>query len=126
MKTLVEDGIGKLHQTTLSEVIRVVPHEMIKDFKSRQPRESGASDHHIIISNPDVQGTVIDKFYDQYEQLRAQNGGKPNHEDIPIFRQFIVEQYQKICDQYGCSGVSFSIKNRNEQVEISAQPYLGV
>ena len=85
MKTLVEDGIQKLHQTTLSEVIRVVPYEMIQDYKSRQPRETGGSDHQIIISNPDVQGAVIERFYDQYEKLREQNGDKiklRGHADI--------------------------------------------
>ncbi len=40
MKTLIEDGLQKLHQTTLSEVIRVVPSEMIKAFKARQQGKS--------------------------------------------------------------------------------------
>jgi type II secretory ATPase GspE/PulE/Tfp pilus assembly ATPase PilB-like protein len=35
MKTMIDDGIMKLDQTTLSELIRVVPHEMLKEFKSR-------------------------------------------------------------------------------------------
>ncbi len=126
MKTLVEDGIQKLHQTTLSEVIRVVPHEMIKDFKSRQPIESGGSDYQIIISNPDVQGAVIDKFYDQYQQLKNQNGLKHDAGSAPLFKQFISNHYQKICDKYGCKGVSFSLKNGNKNVEINAQPYMGV
>jgi type IV pilus assembly protein PilB len=126
MKTLVEDGIQKLHQTTLSEVIRVVPHEMIKDFKSRQPKESGGSDHTIIISNPDVQRAAIEKFYETYKQLIKNNGGKHSIGDLLMFKQFIMDYFQKICDHYSCNGVSFSIKNRDKKVEISAQPYLGV
>jgi len=35
MMTMIDDCILKLDQTTLSEIIRVVPHEMIKEFKSR-------------------------------------------------------------------------------------------
>ncbi|MBW2181281.1 MAG: hypothetical protein JRG81_13085, partial [Deltaproteobacteria bacterium] len=35
MKTMLDDAILKLDQTTLSEIIRIVPHEMIKEFKSR-------------------------------------------------------------------------------------------
>jgi len=35
MKTMLDDSILKLDQTTLSEIIRIVPHEMIKEFKSR-------------------------------------------------------------------------------------------
>jgi len=35
MKTMIDDGLSKLDQTTISEIIRLVPHEMIKEFKSR-------------------------------------------------------------------------------------------
>ncbi len=35
MKTMLDDAILKLDQTTLSEIIRIVHHEMIKEFKSR-------------------------------------------------------------------------------------------
>ena len=40
MKTMVDDCILKLNQTTLSEIIRVMPHEMIKEFKSRDFKPS--------------------------------------------------------------------------------------
>jgi type IV pilus assembly protein PilB len=36
MKTMVDDGLAKMSSTTLSEIIRVVPNEMLKEFKSRQ------------------------------------------------------------------------------------------
>ncbi len=36
MKTMLDDGMMKLDQTTLSELIRVVPHEMLKEFKMRK------------------------------------------------------------------------------------------
>jgi type IV pilus assembly protein PilB len=36
MKTMLDDGILKLDQTTLPEIIRVVPHEMMKEFRERQ------------------------------------------------------------------------------------------
>jgi len=36
MKTMLDDGIMKLDQTNLSELIRVVPHEMLKEFKMRK------------------------------------------------------------------------------------------
>jgi len=35
MKTMLDDSLLKLDQTTLSEIIRIIPHEMIKEFKSR-------------------------------------------------------------------------------------------
>ena len=125
MKTLVEDGIQKLHQTTLAEVIRVVPHEMIKAYKMRQPKESGSSDHLAIISNPDTQSALIEKFYQQYKKLSHQNGGGPENIDETLFKRFLKTHYQKITEQYGCSSVSFSLKKRGDQVEIFAQPDLG-
>lgn len=35
MKTMIDDGIQKLTDTTLEELVRVVPHEMISEYKSR-------------------------------------------------------------------------------------------
>jgi len=42
MKTMLDDCILKLNQTTLSEIIRVMPHETIKEFKSRDSKPSPA------------------------------------------------------------------------------------
>ncbi|MEW6077733.1 MAG: ATPase, T2SS/T4P/T4SS family [Thermodesulfobacteriota bacterium] len=36
MMTMVDDGLAKMSSTTLSELIRVVPNEMLKNFKARQ------------------------------------------------------------------------------------------
>ncbi|MFZ5569890.1 MAG: GspE/PulE family protein [Thermodesulfobacteriota bacterium] len=36
MRTMVDDGITKLDQTTLSEIIRVVPHELMREFRDRK------------------------------------------------------------------------------------------
>ena len=38
MKTMLDDSLLKLDQTTLSEIIRIIPHEMIKEYKSRPER----------------------------------------------------------------------------------------
>ncbi|MFP4445719.1 MAG: GspE/PulE family protein [Desulfosudaceae bacterium] len=35
MKTMIEDGLSKIHDTTLSELIRVVPNEMLKEFRAK-------------------------------------------------------------------------------------------
>ncbi len=35
MKTMLENGLAKIGQTTLTELIRVVPNEMLKDFRTR-------------------------------------------------------------------------------------------
>ncbi|NVM21163.1 MAG: Flp pilus assembly complex ATPase component TadA [Desulfobacterales bacterium] len=42
MKSMLEDGLLKLNETTLSEIIRMIPLDMIKDFRSRNQAQ-GAS-----------------------------------------------------------------------------------
>ncbi len=41
MKTMADDGMMKMNQICLSELIRVLPLEMINDFKMRQPDPKG-------------------------------------------------------------------------------------
>ncbi len=42
MKTMVDDGLTKMSSTTLTELVRVVPSEMLKEFKSREKTREGA------------------------------------------------------------------------------------
>lgn len=123
MKTLVDDGIQKLHQTTLAEVIRVVPHEMIKAFKARQPQEQEKQEYQTIISNPDTQFGAIDHLYDNYRKLSDGNGNGACGSS-ELFRKFIVNHYKQVSAQYGCNSVCFTIRNKNDAVEIFAQPDL--
>jgi hypothetical protein len=122
MKTLVDDGIQKLHQTTLSEVIRVVPHELIKEHKNRQTMESGRGGLQTVISNPEIQGDLIEGFFEQYEKLCQQNGGISDRADKAAFKSFLLMNYKDITDRYGCSRVAFSLKKGDDKVDIYAQP----
>ena len=36
MKSMIDDGLMKLDQVTISEIIRMVPHEMIRIFRSKK------------------------------------------------------------------------------------------
>jgi type IV pilus assembly protein PilB len=40
METMIDDGISKLSQTTLSEIIRMLPYDMVRKFRNRQHSQS--------------------------------------------------------------------------------------
>ncbi|MFP4039962.1 MAG: GspE/PulE family protein [Desulfosudaceae bacterium] len=41
MRTMIEDGLSKIHETTLTELIRVVPNDMLKEFRNRENSAAG-------------------------------------------------------------------------------------
>ncbi len=126
MKTLAEDGIQKLHQTTLAELLRVVPHEMIKDFKARQPTPGQETRHQTaIIYNPSAQAGVIDALYQAYEQGMQGNGNRGQRTDKALFKRFLAENYTNICNTYGCSSVSFYLRRKDDRMVVYAQPDMG-
>jgi hypothetical protein len=132
MKTMIDDGICKLNQTTLAEIIRVVPIEMIKEFRSRQEYQGEDSsekrsacrvfkpDAKLIISDPEADWLTIDKLYERYEFLRRKVGRPEKRIDAAVFRAFIGQNFTKVCDQYECDSVIFYLSTQSGKVEISA------
>jgi len=125
MKTMIDDGLTKLHQTTLSEIIRAVPIEMIKDFTARHAGaadgQGGAADYRITISDPDSQWHLIDRLYDKYATLRQATGEPLSSDDAPLFRRFVAEQHHSICRQYGCRQVEFVVEVCDQRTQMSAR-----
>ncbi len=82
MKSMVDDGLLKLRETTLEEIIRNVPHDMLKAFKKNQKIKSIAAqvsiaeNHDIIadgfvLSNPETERNIIDAMHARYQELSA-------------------------------------------------------
>jgi type II secretory ATPase GspE/PulE/Tfp pilus assembly ATPase PilB-like protein len=139
MKTMIDDGLMKLNTTTLAEIIRVTPMEMIKEFSSRQrgPNngiEAGATkgdflftlpntaDVKMVISDPEAEWLMIDKMYEKYAMLKEKVGQPARETDASYFRQFIRSSYLKIARQYKCNQVTFFLAARDHNVEIAAAP----
>ena len=140
MKTMIEDGLLKLNQTTLSEIIRMIPHEMLTAFRSRnyaqdtadQLIESMLNNHTIKqqgtsafhISDPRSESAKIDMMKARYETLTSQGGRPAKPLDSSLFRDFITSSYYQIHTQYGCQSVTFHIEmnNKKGRPEISAIP----
>ncbi len=143
MKTMIEDGLEKLNQTTLSEIIRMVPHEMIKAFRMRQttqkdidelmqapvgtpqgpsPRTGGES---VCITNPEAERSKIDLIQSSFEILRNRsgNGGDGYRVDPLLFKEFITANHARICEEHGCSGVTFQVglNPTNGKAEVSGR-----
>jgi type IV pilus assembly protein PilB len=128
MKTMIDDGLGKLDQTTLSEIIRMVPHDMIKAFRNRQDKQEDIDsvveeasavraregDGHrfppVRISNPEAEPSKVDLIQSYYEKASAGRGpGMHNPPDPFLFKEFIASSFNRVCREQGCRSVSFEV-----------------
>ena len=140
MKTILDDGLLKLDQTTLSEITRVIPHNMIKTFQARNQAQQNADDlieklfgtypqsknielvtESFLIRKPESELYIMEKMFNKYSAICEHNNYKFNA-DIKLFYEFIKESYYQINNRYSCQSVSFTIRNINNNAEISAQP----
>jgi type II secretory ATPase GspE/PulE/Tfp pilus assembly ATPase PilB-like protein len=145
MKTMLDDGLMKLNQTTLSEIIRMVPHDMIKKFRARQHKQDDidsmienmlqgnspafedkkALSSTIEIVNPETERASLDLILARYEDsLKIQNGGSSINVEPRLFKEFLVESFYRIYEQQPCKSMSFSVQNNpaSGKVEISVIP----
>ena len=128
MKTMLDDGLMKLKQTTLAEIIRVIPHEMVQLFKWRT-RTFGLGDVHgqradggYIISDPERESALIKQMHSKYEDLVSKANGGSKAVDMALFRDFIAASFRDISRQYNCKKVSFYLEQKNGSVDIVASP----
>lgn len=146
MKTMIDDGLGKLDQTTLSEIIRMVPHDMIKTFREQQqtqgeidqlmaalqeqesPAREVPSLSSVRIANPESDRPKIDLIQTAYDQVRMQaNEGQSAPVDPVVFKNFIKDNYARICREHGCPAVRFQVAVNavTGKAEITAVPEAG-
>ena len=130
MKTMLDDGLMKLNQTTLAEIIRVVPHEMVQLFRWRT-RTFGVGDVNgqrvdggYLISDPERESALIKEMHSRYEELVYSVNGGSKVVDVSIFRDFITASFRDISRQYHCKKVSFYLEKKNGTVDIVASPEL--
>jgi len=128
MKTMIDDGMMKMNQTTLSELIRVVPVEMIKEFAARQKGvmiwdddESGDL-RKIVITDPENQKEMIDRLYVQYVSFHKDNAALNTAPQKKLFREFITDSYFTVKKKYACNSVGFYIEDSDDGVSLSAAP----
>lgn len=128
MKTMIDDGVSKLDQTTLSEIIRVSPHEAIKEFQARGREGEEApfddndnADSEFVIHDPLYDTKIIDMMYIRY--LKLNHISPDDREDQELFRRFIQNNYAGICRRYSCGRVCFRLRQGGDgKVVIQSVP----
>ncbi len=127
MKTMLDDGLLKLRETTLSEILRVVPHDMIQSFRWKirtfgMPESGQDESKGFLISDPKKDIEIIGKMHGKYEELLAHVNGQGVKLEWTLFRELIEESYNQISEKYGSKEISFQIEKNQDRVEISAIP----
>ncbi|MCF8068784.1 MAG: Flp pilus assembly complex ATPase component TadA [Desulfobacterales bacterium] len=142
MKTMLDDGLMKLEDTTLGEILRVIPHEMIEVFRSRRQAQQQADDlidqlmggatadpdpkvfepSSYMVSDPGGENDLVNTMLEKYNNLRSALDSNLATIDASVFQEIITESFQNICEQYKCSNVKFTIEDKDDRAEISAIP----
>lgn len=141
MKSMLEDGLLKLHETTLYEILRTVPHDMIETFKFRKSFQEKTTDfidqlfddspeqalqkvsaELFVISDPDSEAAKIEKMFEKYATLSALDTTGQAEVNYNVFKEFISENVTRIRNRYGCGSVAFNIDWKDEKVTFTATP----
>jgi type IV pilus assembly protein PilB len=134
MRTMIDDGLRKLDQTTLSEILRVVPIDMVKEFSQRSFHHTAAEgtggsfaspDAALLIADPEDDWPLIDKLLDTYSRLSESVGQPLNKADAELFREFIRERFHEVKQAHRCKRVEFLLQLSDGTVEIAARPQWG-
>jgi len=134
MRTMIDDGLRKLDQTTLGEILRVVPIEMVKEFSQRMSHSVPggpdgaftAPEAALLITDPEDDWPLIDQLYETYSRLRGEAGDPLTKGDADLFREFIRERFRQIQTQHRCKRIEFLLQTKDGAVEIAARPQWGV
>lgn len=131
MKTMIDDGLLKLGDTTLSEILRVVPHEMIQMYRNRKTLKdahlvsadagNGGSFTGYVVMDPATEEVRIDQMFDEYQALAA-IANVTTEVDRSLFGRFIADSYHEISRSTQCGEIIFKFENKDNNVQISAAP----
>jgi type IV pilus assembly protein PilB len=139
MKTMVDDGLLKLKETTLSEIVRVLPHDMIETFQQRNMKGhasksntgaeiqakitmQGSEAGSFRISDPKKEHVLIEQMHQRYESLASQMDLDNKKIEQSLFEGFIAESFQEVCNAYQCKRVIYNIESSDGRIDISAVP----
>jgi hypothetical protein len=131
MKTMLDDGLLKLKETTLSEILRVIPYEIVEEFRirNRQEKPSGPPTAEslllggFLVTDPKEEKYLIDQMHMTYENLCEEGGNGNAVLDRDLFGDFLTESFQTIRKGYHCRQVVFRVEKKNEKVEVLAVPW---
>ena len=138
MKTLVDDGLLKLKQTPLDEIVRVVPFKMIvahkaagktqntEDHRSQAlPSSEFSLDRPIkkewILSFPQPEESRILEMHENFKRFKHEDPElDPNEKNL--FLDFIIETFHQVCRDYKCNHVLFCMECHPKGLQFWAAP----
>ncbi|MBN1106345.1 MAG: Flp pilus assembly complex ATPase component TadA [Deltaproteobacteria bacterium] len=141
MRTMLDDGLLKLQETTLSEIIRAVPYDMIQEFRTRERNlkaltpsaqappvkkwknpESSPEGRTFLLSDPAGEWAVVDEMHESYMALTAATKNTLERPDRDLFREFVRENFSRVKAKHPCSKVMFEMGRKGDRIEILAVP----
>jgi len=141
MPSMLEDGLLKLNDTTLYELLRILPHDMIEGFKLRklfQQQTSAFIDQFFsgnagtakpqparqsfTVLNPKTDQVVIEQMFEKYATLNTLCGNAQPDANLLEFKDFIADNYYKICAHHNCASVTFTLQPGDGGIAFSAVP----
>jgi type II secretory ATPase GspE/PulE/Tfp pilus assembly ATPase PilB-like protein len=131
MKTMLDDGLLKLKETTLSEILRVIPYEIVEEFRIRNRQEKGSGPPTagsllvggFLVTDPKEEKYLVDQMHMTYENLCGDSGTENGTLDRGLFGDFVTESFQTIRRGYHCRQVVFRVEKKNGKVEVLAVPW---
>ncbi len=122
MQTMVNDGLQKLSSTTISEICRVLPFDMLEQFREDQERHNPPeiSSKEFWLENPDSENTIIQAMHTLHTNLTENTTASSINFDL--FKQFITTSYHEISNTHNCKLVQFRLSVEDKQVKIKASP----
>ncbi|OGQ98022.1 MAG: hypothetical protein A2505_07910 [Deltaproteobacteria bacterium RIFOXYD12_FULL_55_16] len=132
MKTMIDDGLLKLGDTTLAEILRVVPHEMIRMYRKRKLIKGGGTDpavsgkdnwriHGFTLAEPASEESHIDQMFEEYRAMSALANIQVEL-DRELFGRFIADSYRKVRLSAHSREVMFYFEYRDNVIQIFAVP----
>jgi type IV pilus assembly protein PilB len=126
MRSVVENGISRLHETSLTALLEAVPFGAARTYLETQrgyPLEPGEAPVHMaIISAPEQQVEVLTSLHSAYERLIEAKGLRTATSGESLFIDFIKDHFRRICQSHGCRRVIFMVMDGQDRALLTATP----
>lgn len=134
MKSMIEDALDKLSQTTLSEIIRVMPPETIDRFRMEfmqfyskfpkfEPPPEATLEYQMVLSKTKKgfsQDRVHD-LYNRYRDIRKRLKEPVDHLSMDVFTRFLDEKLKSASGNGDAGEFRISILNQDRHSVILAE-----
>ncbi len=123
MKTMVHDGLLKMSSTTLTEISRVLPFDMLETYRRHESQTTSGTttaSGQFLVRDPDRETDILENMLSHFNTLLESTGEEGVSQER--FQRFVATNFQKICADHGGAQVLFTLQSNDVgKVEILAQ-----